>query len=58
MDGFHIAGKAFCVCEELKQLAKQNKGKKVAEVLRERRLKRLEEAEARQFGEIIPRGKY
>lgn len=54
MDGFRIEGKAFCVCEELKQLAEQNKGKTVADLLRERRLKRLEKAEEEQFGEKLP----
>lgn len=47
MMGLQIAGKAFCVVEELRQFAEQHKGKTVNEVLR---LRRLEEAEAEQFG--------
>ena len=47
MDGFVIAGKAFCVCEDLRMFAEKHKGKTLNEVLRERR---LEEVEAKQFG--------
>jgi AraC-like DNA-binding protein len=47
MDGFIITGKAFCVVEDLRQFAEQHKGKTLNEVLRKRR---LEEAEAKQFG--------
>lgn len=50
MDGFIIAGKAFCVCEELRQFAEQHPNKKVSEWLKQRREEKLEEAEARQFG--------
>lgn len=47
MDGFIIEGKAFCVCEDLRQIAEQNKGKTVGEYLRQRR---IEQNEAKQFG--------
>lgn len=50
MDGFIIAGKAFCVCEELRQFAKQHPNKSVAEWLKQLRIEKLEETEARQFG--------
>ena len=49
MDGFKIAGKAFAVCEDLRQIAEQNKGKTVAEILAKERLKRTVE---RQLAEI------
>lgn len=47
MDGFKMAGKAFCVVEDFRQLTKQYKGMTVAEFLK---LLRLEEAVAKQFG--------
>ena len=47
MIGMQIAGKAFCVVEDLRLFAEQHKGQTVAEALR---LHRLEEAEAKQFG--------
>jgi hypothetical protein len=50
MEGFMMAGKAFCVCEDLKQFAEQHKGKTVSEFLKQRKAERLEEAEAKQFG--------
>jgi hypothetical protein len=50
MDGFRIAGKAFCVVEDLRQFAEQHKGMAVAEWLKQRRLERIERAEAKQFG--------
>ena len=50
MDGLRIAGKAFVVFEDLKRFAQQNKGKTVAECLKEQRKARLEQAEAKQFG--------
>ena len=50
MDGFIIAGKAFAVCEDLRMLAERNKGKTVAELLKEQRQHKLQQAEAKQFG--------
>lgn len=50
MDGFKMAGKAFCVCEDLKQFAAQHKGMTVAEFLKQRREEKLESEEAKQFG--------
>lgn len=50
MEGFKMAGKVFCVVEELNQFANQHKGMKVAEFLKLRRQEKVEEAEARQFG--------
>jgi hypothetical protein len=47
MDGFVIAGKAFCVGEEVRQIAEQNKGKTVGEYLR---MRKIEQNEAKQFG--------
>ena len=47
MNGFIMAGKAFCVVEELRQFAEEHKGMTVSEVLKKRK---LEEAEAKQFG--------
>ena len=47
MKGFVITGKAFCVVEDLRRFAEEHKGKTLREVLLKRR---LEEAEARQFG--------
>lgn len=47
MNGFIIAGKAFCVVEDLRLFAEQHKGKSVSEALRQHR---IEEAEAKQFG--------
>ena len=47
MIGLRFAGKAFCVVEDLRQFAEQHKGKTVNEVIR---LRKLEEAEAEQFG--------
>jgi phosphoribosylformylglycinamidine (FGAM) synthase PurS component len=53
MDGFKISGKAFCVVEDLKEFAKQHKGKTVSEALKELRFKRIEEAQAKQFGMTV-----
>lgn len=47
MIGMRIAGKAFCVVEDLRQFAELHKGKNLAEFLQQRR---LEEEEAKQFG--------
>lgn len=47
MKGFMMAGKAFCVVEDLKRFAEEHKGITVSEVLKKRK---LEEAEAKQFG--------
>lgn len=47
MIGFRMAGKAFCVVEDLRLFAEQHKGQTVAEALR---LHRIEKAEAEQFG--------
>lgn len=47
MLGFKIAGKAYCVVEELRKLTEQNKGKTLKEVLLQRK---IEAAEAKQFG--------
>lgn len=47
MIGFRVAGKVSCVCEDLRQFAEKHKGKSVSECVR---LRRLEEAEAKQFG--------
>ena len=55
MDGFKVEGKAFCVCEDLRQFAEAHKGKKVAEVLKEKRRERLVAAEERQFGHKLPK---
>ena len=53
MNGLAIAGKAFVVCEDIRQVAEQNKGKTVAEYLKEQREARLERAVARQFGMTV-----
>lgn len=53
MDGIRIAGKAFAVFEDLRQIAERNKGKTVAEVLSEIRKDRLEKAIAEQFGMTV-----
>ena len=45
-----LSGKAFTVCEDLRQLAEQNKGVTVDEYLKEQRKNRLEQAIAKQFG--------
>lgn len=50
MIGFKVVGKAFCVVEELRQFADQHKGQTVAEWLSKRKIAKIEEAEARQFG--------
>ena len=47
MEGFVMAGKAFCVVEDLRKFAERNKGKTVNEVMR---MRKLEEAEAKQYG--------
>ena len=52
MDGFIIAGKAFTVCEDLRQIAERNKGKTVAEVIAERRKERLKRAIDKQLDKI------
>ena len=52
MDGFIIAGKAFTVCEDLRQIAEQNKGKTVAEVIADRRKERLKRVIDKQLCEI------
>ena len=41
MQGFMIAGKAHCVCEELRAFAEKQKGMKVAEFLKRRKLKKI-----------------
>jgi hypothetical protein len=50
MDGFVMAGKAFAVCEDLRLLAEQNKGKTVVELLNQHRRESLYAAVAKQFG--------
>ena len=55
MDGFQIAGKAFCVVEELRQFAETHKGITVAEFLKEKRREKLINAEERQFGHKLPK---
>ena len=53
MDGFKLAGRAFCVVEDLRQFAEAHKGKTVAEALKEKRRERLEQVEAQQFGMTV-----
>ena len=50
MEGFMMAGKAFCVCEDLRRFAQEHPNKSVSEWLKQRRKEKLEEAEAKQFG--------
>ncbi len=53
MDGFKIVGRAFAVCEDLRIIAEQNKGKTVAQYMYEQRKERLERAVAAQFGMTV-----
>jgi hypothetical protein len=53
MNGFIVAGKAFCVIEDLRQEAERHKGKTVAEFLQKRKLEKLQQAEAKQFGTSV-----
>lgn len=53
MAGFFVAGKAFCVCEDLKQLAEENKGKTVADLMRERRAERLKRTIDEQLNSVV-----
>lgn len=55
MDGLKIAGKAFCVVEDLRQFAEAHKGMTVAEFLKAKRRERVEQAEERQFGHKLPK---
>lgn len=50
MQGFNIVGRAFAVCEDLRVIAEQNKGKTVAQYMYEKRKERLDRAVAAQFG--------
>lgn len=50
MDGLKLAGKAFCVVEDLRQFAEQHKGKTVAEFLKAKRQEKVIAAEEQQFG--------
>ena len=50
MEKLVMSGKAFAVCEDLRILAERNKGITVAELLKQQRLERIYEAEAKQFG--------
>jgi hypothetical protein len=52
-NGFRIAGKAFTVVEDLRQLAEQNKGKTVKEFLFEQRQKELHDIIDRQLREVF-----
>ena len=52
-NGFKIAGKAFTVVEDLRQLAEQNKGKTVKEFLLEKRQKELHDIIDRQLREVF-----
>jgi methylphosphotriester-DNA--protein-cysteine methyltransferase len=57
MEGFIIAGKAFCVCEDLRQLAKQHKGMTVDEVLKQRKQEEIKKTIDNQIDEIINQSK-
>lgn len=50
MDGIKASGKAFCVVQDLKEIAERNKGMTVHEFLKLRKKEKLEEIEAKQFG--------
>ena len=52
MNGFIISGKAFTVCEDLRQIAEQYKGKTVAEVVAERKAEHLKRVVGSQLEEI------
>lgn len=58
MDGFKMSGKAFCVVEDLRRFAEQHKGKTVSQALKELRLKKIVEAEEKQFGHKLPKNFY
>ena len=47
MEGFRIAGKCFCVCEDLRRIAIAHKGWTVEQYLR---LLKIEKVEKGQFG--------
>ena len=51
--GFRIAGKAFCVVEDLRILANANKGKTVKEFCIEQRQKELHDIIDRQLREFF-----
>ncbi len=53
MEGFVISGKLFCVCEDLRVLAEENKGKTIADVMRERRAARLMSKVDEQIDELL-----
>lgn len=57
MEGFIIAGKAFCVCEDLRQLAEQHKGMTVDEVLKQRKQEEIKKTIDNQIDEIINQSK-
>ena len=56
MQGEFFKGNINDVCEELKRIGEQNKGKTVAEVLRQRRYERLKNTVDKQLEELIKRG--
>ena len=53
MNGFIIAGKAFCVCEDLRQFADAHKGITVGEILKQRKKSKLRDTINKQLDEII-----
>lgn len=57
MEGFIIAGKAFCVCEDLRQLAEHHKGMTVDGVLKQRKQEEIKKTIDNQIDEIINQSK-